>query len=102
MCENRVTIVVDTREQEPYAFDPKRVIVTRKALPAGDYSVEGYEDSVAVIRLTPERSATAPYSKLKNRLYSHWLLQRRARPIIGTIQNRFSALSSRFLRQGGK
>jgi len=52
--EDRVTIVVDTREQEPYAFDPERVIVTRKALPAGDYSIEGCEDSVAVERKTLE------------------------------------------------
>jgi len=52
--EDRVTIVVDTREQEPYAFDPERVIVTRNALPAGDYSIEGYEDTVAVERKTLE------------------------------------------------
>jgi len=52
--EDRIVIVVDTREQEPYAFDPKHVIVTRKALPAGDYSIEGHEDSVAVERKTLE------------------------------------------------
>jgi len=52
--DDRVTIVVDTREQEPYAFDPTRVIATRKALPAGDYSIDGCEDSVAVERKTLE------------------------------------------------
>jgi DNA excision repair protein ERCC-4 len=52
--EGRIAIVVDTREQEPYAFDPERVIATRKALPAGDYSIEGHEDSVAVERKTLE------------------------------------------------
>jgi ERCC4-type nuclease len=52
--EDRVTIVVDTREQEPYAFNPKHVIVSRKALPAGDYSIDGREDSVAVERKTIE------------------------------------------------
>lgn len=52
--EDRIAIVVDTREQEPYAFDPKHVIVTRKALPAGDYSIEGHENSVAVERKTLE------------------------------------------------
>lgn len=52
--EDRVTIVIDTREQEPYAFGPKHVIVTRKALLAGDYSIEGHEDSVAVERKTLE------------------------------------------------
>ena len=45
-----VTIVVDTREQEPYAFDPARVNTVRRALPVGDYSLDGYEGSVAAER----------------------------------------------------
>ncbi len=52
--EDRITVVVDTREQEPYAFDPQCVAVIRQALPAGDYSIEGREDSVAVERKTLE------------------------------------------------
>jgi len=52
--EDRVTVVVDTREQEPYVFDPQCVAVTRHALPAGDYSIEGREDSVTVERKTLE------------------------------------------------
>jgi ERCC4-type nuclease len=40
-------IVADTREQEPYSFD---LPVVRRALPAGDYSVEGLETRVAVER----------------------------------------------------
>ena len=52
--EDRITVVVDTREQEPYVFDPQCVAVTRRALPAGDYSIEGREDSVAVERKTLE------------------------------------------------
>ena len=51
---DRVRVVVDTREQEPYAFDPRRVTVVRRALPAGDYSVEGWEGAVAVERKTLE------------------------------------------------
>jgi ERCC4-type nuclease len=50
--EDRITVVVDTREQEPYTFDPRSVTVIRRALPAGDYSIEGHEDSVAVERKT--------------------------------------------------
>ncbi len=50
----RLTIVVDTREQEPYSFDPERAGVIRRALPAGDYSLEGFERSVAVERKTLE------------------------------------------------
>lgn len=51
---NRVTVVVDTREQEPYTFESGCTEVVRRALPAGDYSVEGHEDSVAVERKTLE------------------------------------------------
>ena len=39
-------IVVDTREQRPYCFKD----AVTKALTAGDYSVEGMEDRVAVER----------------------------------------------------
>jgi DNA excision repair protein ERCC-4 len=45
-------VVVDTREQEPYSFDSERVAIVRRALPAGDYSIEGIEDRVAVERKT--------------------------------------------------
>jgi ERCC4-type nuclease len=47
---NRVVVVVDTREQEPYSFDPERIEVVRHALPAGDYSLQGMEHLVAVER----------------------------------------------------
>ena len=47
---DRVVIVVDTREQEPYVFDPERVTIVRRALPAGDYSLEGHETAIAAER----------------------------------------------------
>jgi ERCC4-type nuclease len=43
-------VVVDTREQEPYSFDPRLAAVERRALTAGDYSVAGLENTVAVER----------------------------------------------------
>ena len=43
-------IVVDTREKLPYRFDSQFVQVTRSALTAGDYSLVGYEQQVAVER----------------------------------------------------
>jgi len=46
----RVTIIIDSREREPYAFDPVQVDQVRRALPAGDYSVAGLETRVAVER----------------------------------------------------
>ena len=46
------TVVIDTREQEPYVFGPERVKSIRRALPAGDYSIEGLETQVAVERKT--------------------------------------------------
>ncbi len=45
-----VAFIVDTREQEPYTFDPERVVATRVALRAGDYSLAGFENRVAVER----------------------------------------------------
>lgn len=53
-ADARVAVVVDTREQEPYAFDPELVTAVRRALPAGDYSLPGYEASVAVERKSLE------------------------------------------------
>jgi ERCC4-type nuclease len=48
----RPTLVIDTRESEPYSFSPERAATVRRALPAGDYSVEGLEQRVAVERKT--------------------------------------------------
>ena len=48
------TIIIDTREQEPYSFDSRLAAAVRRALPAGDYSVEGLEERVAVERKTPD------------------------------------------------
>jgi ERCC4-type nuclease len=50
--EARATIVIDSREQEPYSFDPRLVSTVRRALQAGDYSASGLEDQVAVERKT--------------------------------------------------
>lgn len=47
-------VVVDTREQQPYSFDPAHVTCVRRALPAGDYSLDGYEAAVAVERKSLE------------------------------------------------
>ncbi len=52
--QGEIVIVVDTREQQPYAFDPARVATVRRALPAGDYSLDGYEASVAAERKSLE------------------------------------------------
>jgi ERCC4-type nuclease len=49
-----VVVVVDTREQEPYAFDPEVVTAVRRALPVGDYSIEGFETSMALERKSLE------------------------------------------------
>ena len=43
-------IVIDTREQAEYSFDPQLAATVRRALPAGDYSVVGLEGKVAVER----------------------------------------------------
>ena len=44
-------IVVDSREQRPWTFDAARVGgVVQAALPAGDYSLQGYETQIAIER----------------------------------------------------
>ena len=53
--DSRIPIIIDTREQEAYAFDSQRFSTTRRALPAGDYSLDGSETRVAV-----ERSFSLP------------------------------------------
>ena len=45
-----ITIIIDTREQEEYSFDSRLVATIRRALPAGDYSVAGLENTIAVER----------------------------------------------------
>ena len=48
----RIKVIIDTREQLPYSFDDEKVEAVPKKLGAGDYSLEGYEDRVAVERKT--------------------------------------------------
>jgi len=47
---SRPSIVVDSREQEPYVFSQERVAMVRHALLAGDYTIAGLENRVAVER----------------------------------------------------
>lgn len=46
----RMKLLVDTREQKPFAFERFQVEVERATLPAGDYSLPGFEDRVAIER----------------------------------------------------
>ncbi|MBZ0172619.1 MAG: ERCC4 domain-containing protein [Phycisphaerales bacterium] len=48
--EPEPVVVIDTREQRPYAF-PRSVVRT---LSSGDYSIEGYETVVAIERKSKE------------------------------------------------
>lgn len=52
---SKPVVVIDTREQRPYSFSENRVGgVARAALPAGDYSLQGYETQIAVERKSLE------------------------------------------------
>lgn len=46
----RIPVVVDTREQLPYGFDPRLFVVTSAALASGDYSLAGSEGRIAIER----------------------------------------------------
>lgn len=45
-------VIVDSREQLPYCFDKYQVEIVTSALPAGDYSLIGFESQIAVERKT--------------------------------------------------
>jgi ERCC4-type nuclease len=47
--KKKPVIIVDSREQRPYAFS-NRVIRQIQALPAGDYSLQGFENKAAIER----------------------------------------------------
>lgn len=42
------TILIDTREQSPWTFEGAQTM--RSALPAGDYSIDGLTDAIAIER----------------------------------------------------
>lgn len=42
------TIIVDTREQQPWTFE--EYVVANKKLDTGDYSIEGLQDFFAIER----------------------------------------------------
>lgn len=42
--------MIDTREQKGWTFEPRQVVVSRRKLDAGDYSVAGLEGRVALER----------------------------------------------------
>lgn len=48
--DTSLTILVDSREQAPYTFDGYDCQAETVALDAGDYSIRGFEDRVAIER----------------------------------------------------
>lgn len=56
-ASNKPVIVIDSREKRAWSFTPERIGgVVQKALPAGDYSLQGYEMQIAI-----ERKSFADY-----------------------------------------
>ncbi|MBI5787821.1 MAG: ERCC4 domain-containing protein [Candidatus Schekmanbacteria bacterium] len=47
---SKPVIVIDSREQLPFSFADTRAGSVVRALPAGDYSLEGFEGNVAIER----------------------------------------------------
>lgn len=47
---NEIVIVADSREQVPYNFERFTVKIERTGLPAGDYSLSGFQDRAAIER----------------------------------------------------
>lgn len=61
-----LTIVIDTREIAPFAFAP-HVTVVRRALPAGDYSIDGYEHITAIERKSHDDAWASVYTAAARR-----------------------------------
>lgn len=55
MPKDKINLIIDTREQQPLPFHPTGMIegVKSKKLNCGDYSIEGYENEIAVERKSP-------------------------------------------------
>lgn len=49
-----LVLVADTREQRPYRFEGFPCCIVRRPLPAGDYSLAGFEDMVSIERKSLE------------------------------------------------
>ena len=48
------TLIIDSMKQKPYTFKPFRkwfAVIGRRKLPAGDYSIDGMEDKLAVVAI---------------------------------------------------
>ena len=93
------SIVVDTREQKPYLFKGNTTIV--HGLRTGDYSIDGYEDYVAVER----KSLEDYYGCLSaNRKRFELALDRLSRIRFSSIvlESSLTKLNSRFMYGNGK
>ena len=91
-----VTVIIDTREQEPYGFNPQLVTPVRRALPAGDYSLAGFEQTVAVERKTLD-DFVGTVMRARARFYRELqLLERYARACVVIEANLSDVLASRY------
>jgi len=92
----QVTVVVDTREQEPYGFNPRLVTQVRRALPAGDYSVAGLEETIAVERKTLD-DFVGTVMRVRERFYRELQrLQRYPRACVVVEANLSDILAGRY------
>ncbi len=91
-----VTVVVDSREQEPLCFNPELVRPVRRALSAGDYSVAGLEETVAVERKTLD-DFVGTVMRARGRFYRELRrLQRYARACVVVEANLSDVLAGRY------
>ncbi len=50
---NKITVIVDTREQQPYSFrNEKHIRVVKEKLAAGDYALKDHTDKIIIERKT--------------------------------------------------
>lgn len=69
--EERIPIIVDTREKQPlFLHDNKDFIVTSAALKTGDYTIDGLDKLVVIERKKSANELYANFTKYRKRFYA--------------------------------
>ena len=51
--DQRIVVIQDTREQDPWFFSPKEFVIVKAKLDEGDYSIRGFEKRITIERKWP-------------------------------------------------
>lgn len=95
--KNRPTIIIDTREQEPYRFRASATVeaVVHEKLDHGDYSIKGYEHLISIERKKSVDEIAANLGRHRERFKSELeRMQKSARRYI-VIEDHWSSIHNK-------